>query len=155
MAGVVEAALEADGVVLPTPTAPQGSYVPFVKTGNLVYISGQVPMGPNGVEFVGRCGDDKSIEDGQAAAKLCAINILAQVKAAIGDLDKIVRVVKVNGYVNATPDFRDHPKVINGASDFLVKVLGEKGKHARAAVGVAGLPSGVAVEVEAIVEFAS
>jgi len=155
MAGVVEAALEADGVVLPNPTAPQGSYVPFVQTGNLVYIAGQVPMGPNGVEFIGRCGADMTIENAQAAAKLCAINILAQVKAATGDLDKIVRIVKVNGYVNSTADFVDHPKVVNGASDFLVKALGDKGRHARAAVGVANLPFGVAVEVEAIVEVAS
>ncbi len=156
MAGVVEAAIEADGVVLPTPATPQGSYVPFVRTGNLLYLAGQVPMGPNGVEYVGQCGAGMSIEDAQAAAKLCAVNLLAQVKAAIGDLDKIVRLVKVNGYVNATSEFRDHPKVVNGASDFLVKVLGDaKGKHARAAVGVSGLPMGVAVEVEAIFEVAS
>lgn len=155
MAGQTEAALAEMGVTLPQAGAPAGSYTPVVQTGNLLFVSGQVPMGPNGVEFVGRLGEDTSLEDGQAAAKLCAINILAQVKAAIGDLDRIVRVVKVNGYVNCAPQFRDQPKVVNGASDFLVAALGERGRHARAAVGVASLPFGVAVEVEAVIEVAS
>lgn len=155
MAGETEAALAAMGVTLPQASAPAGSYTPVVRTGNLLFVSGQIPMGANGVEFVGRLGEDTSLEDGQAAAKLCAINILAQVKAAVGDLDRVTRVVKVTGFVNSAPQFRDQPKVVNGASDFLVAALGERGRHARAAVGVASLPFGVAVEVEAVVEVAS
>src|SRR5690606_20520089 len=107
MTGQTEATLEEMGVRLPQATAPAGSYMPVVQTGALLFVSGQIPVGPSGVEYVGRLGDDMSVEDGQAAAKLCAINILAQVKAAVGDLDKIVRVVKVNGYVNSAPQFRD------------------------------------------------
>jgi enamine deaminase RidA (YjgF/YER057c/UK114 family) len=152
MSDTVEKAIEAMGLSLPAAAAPAGSYVPVVRTGNLLFVAGQIPMGPNGVEHVGRCGEDLDTESAQAAARLCALNILAQVKGEIGDFDNLVRIVKVNGYVNSTPAFRDHPKVINGASDLLVEVLGERGRHARAAVGVANLPFGVAVEVEAVVE---
>jgi enamine deaminase RidA (YjgF/YER057c/UK114 family) len=142
------------GVTLPTPAKPAANYIPAVRTGNLLFVSGQIPMGPNGVEFVGKLGADADIEVGRAAARLCAINLLAQVKAHAGDLAKLVRVVKLTGFVNCTPDFGDQPKVVNGASDFLVDVLGEAGKHSRSAVGVAALPFGVAVEVEGIFEIA-
>lgn len=154
MSDAVERALAARGLSLPAASTPAGSYVPAVRSGNLLFVSGQLPVGPGGVEYIGRCGEEMGVDEGQAAARLCALNILAQVKAAVGDLDKLVRVVKLNGYVNSTPAFRDHPKVVNGASDLLVEVLGDRGRHARAAVGVANLPFGVAVEIEAVVEVA-
>ncbi|MEM7301218.1 MAG: RidA family protein [Pseudomonadota bacterium] len=153
MSATIESKLADLGVTLPTPAAPAANYVPFVITGNLVSISGQVPMGPNGLEFIGKLGDDMDVATGQQAARLCAINILAQAKAALGDLERIVRVVKITGFVNATPDFGEQPAVINGASDFLVDVLGEAGTHSRAAVGMGSLPFGVAVEVDALIEF--
>ncbi len=146
--------LEALGIELPEAAAPAANYVPFVRTGPHVYISGQIPMGPDGIAFQGRCGAEYSADEGAAAARLCAINILAQAKAALGDLEAIGRVVKLVGFVNSTPDFGDQPKVINGASDLMVDVLGDRGRHARSAVGVANLPFGVAVEVEAIIEIA-
>lgn len=155
MADDIERALADKGVTLPTPASPAGSYVPVVQSGNLLFIAGQLPMGPDGLQSVGRCGENVSVEDAQAAARLCALNILAQVKAAAGSLDAIVRIVRLGGFVNSTPDFGDHPKVINGASDFLVDILGDKGRHARAAVGVANLPFGASVEIEAVVEIAS
>lgn len=150
----IDARLKDLGITLPTPAAPAANYVPFVKTGNLLFVSGQIPMGPNGIEFVGKLGADADIETGRAAARLCAINLLAQVKAATGDLEKLVRVVKLTGFVNSTLEFGDHPKVVNGASDLLVEMLGDRGRHSRSAVGVAGLPFGVAVEVEGIFEIA-
>ena len=128
--------------------------MPFVETRGMLYISGQIPVGPNGIEFVGKLGDGFAIEDGQKAARLCAINILAQARAALGDLDRVGRIVKLTGFVNSVLSFNDHPKVVNGASDFMVEVFGDRGRHARSAVGVAGLPFGVAVEVEAIIEIA-
>ena len=152
MSGGLEARIAELGVTLPKAAAPAANYVPFVRTGNQLFISGQIPMGPDGIQFQGKLGAGTSIEDGQAAARLCAINLLAQAKAALGDLDKVVRLVKIVGFVNSAPDFGDQPKVMNGASDFLVEALGERGRHARSAVGVAGLPFGVAVEVEAIFE---
>jgi enamine deaminase RidA (YjgF/YER057c/UK114 family) len=154
MADTVEEALAARGLSLPKAAAPAGSYVPFVRTGQLLFVAGQIPMGPDGIQYVGRCGEDIALEDAQAAARLCALNILAQVKSALGTFDAVSRLVKVNGYVNSTAAFRDHPKVINGASDLFVELLGERGRHARAAVGVSNLPFGVAVEVEAVVEVA-
>jgi enamine deaminase RidA (YjgF/YER057c/UK114 family) len=153
MSATVESRLSEMGISLPTPPAPAANYVPFVRTGNLLYVSGQVPMGPNGVEHQGKLGAGYSVEQGQQAARLCAINLLAQVKVAVGDLGKI-RCVKLNGFVNCTPDFGDQPKVVNGASDLMAAVLGDKGKHARAAVGCSSLPFGVAVEVEGIFEIA-
>ena len=150
----IDARLKDLGITLPTPAAPAANYVPFVKTGNLLFVSGQIPVGPKGIEFVGKLGADADIETGRAAARLCAINLLAQVKAATGDLEKLVRVVKLTGFVNSTLEFGDHPKVVNGASDLLVEVLGDRGRHSRSAVGVAGLPFGVAVEVEGIFEIA-
>ncbi|XWN29557.1 MAG: RidA family protein [Devosia sp.] len=154
MTNTVEDRLAEMGLSLPAASAPAGSYVPVVQTGSLLFVSGQLPMGAGGLEHVGRCGENVSMEMAQDAARLCALNILAQVKVVVGDLEKINRIVKVNGFVNSTPDFGDHPKVINGASDLFAAALGDKGKHARAAVGVANLPFGAAVEVEAVVEIA-
>ena len=152
MAGTVEAKLADMGIEL-NASSPAANYVPFTISGNVLYVSGQIPMGTNGIEGVGRLGDGMSVADGQKAARLCAINVLAQAKAALGDLDRITQLLKTQNFVAATPDFGDHPEVANGASDFFVEVLGDKGRHARAAVGMASLPRGVAVEVDAVVEF--
>ncbi|MGJ8533982.1 MAG: RidA family protein [Alphaproteobacteria bacterium] len=149
----IEDRLAEMNITLPNAAAPAANYVPFVISGNHLYISGQIPMGPNGIEYIGKLGENASIEDGQAAAKLCAINILAQAKSALGDLENIKRLVKLVGFVSSAPDFVDQPKIINGASDFMVAALGDRGAHARSAVGVAALPFGVAVEVEAIIEI--
>ncbi len=154
MTSAIEDRLTSLGVDLPRPAAPAANYVPFVESRGMLYISGQIPVGPDGIEFVGKLGEGFGIEEGRSAARLCAINILAQARAALGDLDRIGRIVKLTGFVNASPAFSDHPKVVNGASDFMVEVFGDKGRHARSAVGVAGLPFGVAVEVEAIIEIA-
>lgn len=154
MPSPIEERLAALGVTLPTPSAPVANYVPAVESQGHLWVSGQVPMGPDGPEFIGKLGRDVELESGAAAARLCAINILAQAKAALGDLERIKRIVKVVGFVNSFGDFGDQPKVVNGASDFLVAVLGERGRHARSAVGVAGLPFNAAVEVEAIIEIA-
>lgn len=154
MTSQIDSRLEALGIVLPVAAAPAANYVPYVESKGYLYISGQIPMGPNGVEFIGKLGQELGIEEGRAAARLCAINILAQAKAALGDLGRIGRVVKLVGFVNSDPAFGDHPKVVNGASDLMVEVLGDKGRHARSAVGVAALPFGVGVEVEAILEIA-
>ncbi len=154
MASEIEARLAALGIELPPPGKPGANYVPFVITGKLVFVSGQVPLAPDGVKFVGKVGKDYSIEEGQQAARLCAINILAMLKASVGDLDKIARIVKVVGFVNAVPDFTDVHKVINGASDLITEVFGDEiGKHARSAIGMGTLPLGVAVEVEAVAEI--
>ncbi|MFH1158038.1 MAG: RidA family protein [Pseudomonadota bacterium] len=143
------------GVTLPRPAAPAANYVPFVLSGSSLYISGQLPA-RDGVMVKGCLGKDVTVEQGQEAARLCAVNILAQVSAALGgDLGRIVRCVKLGGFVASTPEFFDQPKVVNGASDFIVAVLGDAGKHARAAVGVAALPLGVAVEVDAVFEVAA
>ncbi|MEJ8573418.1 RidA family protein [Microbaculum marinum] len=152
MSDTVESRLADMGITLPSPAAPAANYVPFVRAGNLLFVSGQVPMGSSGIEHQGKLGADYSVEQGQAAARLCAINLLAQVKVAVGDLEK-VRCVKLNGFVNCTPDFGDQPKVVNGASDLMVEALGDKGRHARAAVGSSSLPFGVAVEVEGVFEI--
>jgi enamine deaminase RidA (YjgF/YER057c/UK114 family) len=149
----VEQTLASLGITLPMPPAPAGSYVPVVVTGNLVFVAGQMPVEAGQVKFKGKVGKDVSIETGQQAARLCTINALAQLKVALGNLDRIKRVVKVTGFVNCEPSFADQPKVVNGASDLLVQVFGEKGKHARAAVGVGSLPLESAVEVEFIVEI--
>lgn len=154
MTSPIDAKLAELGITLPTPTPPLANYVPVVRTGNLLFISGQISIDGAGKIVTGKLGAGVEIEAGREAAKLCAINILAQVKAAIGDLDKVVRIVKLVGFVNATGDFADQPKVVNGCSDFFVEVLGDKGRHARSAVGVSGLPFDCSVEVEAIVEIA-
>ena len=154
MAGRIKARLAELGINLPSGAAPVANYVPFVVTGNLVFVSGQVTIGPNGLEYVGIVGKDFDVEQGKSAARLCALNIVAQLdKATHGDLDRVKRIVKVTGFVNAVPGFDKHPEVVNGASDFLVEVFGEAGKHARAAVGAGSLPRNVAVEVEAIAEL--
>lgn len=141
------------GIELPQPAKPVANYVGWVRTGNLVYTAGQVTLKDGKIEYQGKVGKDFGTEEAARAARLCAINILAQVREACGgDLDRVKRCVKIVGFVNAVPDFTDHPKVINGASDLLVEVLGEKGKHARSAVGSGSLPVNVAVEIEGIFE---
>jgi enamine deaminase RidA (YjgF/YER057c/UK114 family) len=141
------------GITLPQAVAPAANYVPARRSGNLVYIAGQVPTADGRDQVVGKLGRDVSVEDGQKAARLCAINILAQLRQALGgSLDSVVGCVRLGGFVNATPEFGDQPKVINGASDLMVAVFGDAGRHARAAVGCASLPRNVAVEVDAIFE---
>ncbi len=155
MAGRIDERLNDLGITIPEPAAPVANYVGYVCTGNLVFISGQVPMAGGQVEDVGKLGAELGIEEGQAAARLCGLNILGHLKAACdGDLDRVRRCVKLNGYVNSAPDFNDQPKVINGVSDLMVEVFGDDGRHARAAVGTAALPLGVGVEVEAVFEIA-
>lgn len=154
MAETVEGRLAALGLTLPQAVAPVANYVPTVRTGNLLHVSGQLPMESGKLKLAGTLGAGVSIEDANACARVCALNLLAQVKAAIGDLEKIVRIVKVVGFVASTADFGDQPKVVNGASDLFVAVLGDRGRHARSAVGVAALPFGAPVEVEAIIEVA-
>ena len=151
---ITEARLKELGVTLPDAPAPVANYVGFVQTGNLVHVSGQISSNEAG-PITGKLGADLSVEQGAEAAKRCAISLLAQAKKACGgDLDRVVRLVKLVGFVNSTPDFTDQPKVINGASDFFVAVLGDKGRHARAAVSANALPLGVAVEIDAIFEIA-
>lgn len=147
----VEERLAGLGITLPEPVAPVANYVPFVRSGNLVHISGQISIDPTG-GIKGTVGVDVDLETAQKAARLCGVNLLAQIKAAVGDLDKVVRVVKLGGFVQAGPDFIDIPKVINGCSDLMVEVFGDAGRHARSAVGVYKLPLGFAVEVDAVVE---
>lgn len=148
----IESNLEKSGLVLPQASIPVANYVPCVISGNTLYVSGQLPA-RDGQMMKGTLGKDVSIEDGRAAAELCALNILAQAKAALGSLDRIKRCVKLGVFVASTPDFFDHPKIANGASDTMVSVLGDAGKHARFALGVAALPFGVSVEVDAIFEI--
>ena len=151
-AGHVEEKLKSMGYTLPEPPPPAGSYVPYVRTGNLVYLAGVGPRDADGNTLKGKVGSDLTVEEGYAAARLCALNSLANLKAGLGDLDKVTRVVKVLGMVNGDPDFTAHPAVINGYSDLMVELFGENGKHARSAVGMGGLPGGMAVEVEVIFE---
>lgn len=153
MSHKVNTVLKEKGITLPDLKPPVANYVPAVVSGNMLYISGQLPFAAGGTMTKGHLGKDVSLEDGQTAARTCALNILAQANTALGgDLDRVVRCVKVTGFVASTPEFTDHPKVINGASDFIVEILGDAGRHARAAVGVAALPLGAAVEVEAVFE---
>ncbi|ALG89080.1 MAG: RidA family protein [Confluentimicrobium sp.] len=153
MSGGFEARLAELGVTLPDAPAPAANYVPYVMAGDLVFVSGQVSMDENGL-IKGKLGADMAVEAGAQAAKTCAIGLLAQLKAACGgDLERLLRVVKLTGFVNSTPDFGDQPKVINGASDFLVAALGEPGRHSRSAVSAASLPFGVAVEIEGIFQI--
>jgi enamine deaminase RidA (YjgF/YER057c/UK114 family) len=145
--------LKAAGVTLPDARPPVANYVPFVITGNLLFISGQVSITPEGL-IKGRLGEDMTLEQGQQAARACAINLITQMKSALGDLERVTRIVKLGGFVNAAGDFTDIPKVVNGCSDLMVEIFGDKGRHARAAVACPVLPMGAAVEVDAVVEFA-
>ena len=150
----IEDNLSALGITLPTPAAPVANYVASVVSGNLVSISGQVPFGPDGIEYVVKTGANISPEDAAKAARLCGVNLIAQMKAACGgDLERVVRVVKLGGFVNCTDDFTGQPGVVNGASDLMVEVFGDKGRHSRSAVGVNALPLGVCVEVDALIEI--
>ena len=151
----VERKLTELGIALPTPAAPVANYVPFVRTGNLVVISGQICLGPDGKladAHKGKLGAEVSQEKGQEAARLCAINVLAQLRSALGGFDGVVRCVRLGGFINAVPTFAQLAPVMNGASDLMVAVLGEKGRHARSTIGVAELPADAAVEVEAMFE---
>ncbi|MEP2987994.1 MAG: RidA family protein [Parasphingorhabdus sp.] len=150
MSDNIETTLNEKGIALPNAAAPVASYVPAVEVNGLLYVSGQVSMA-DGKLIVGRLGENMSIEDGQAAAKACALMIAAQIKAFAGSLDRVERIVKLGAFVNSTAEFNDHPKVANGCSDMMEVIFGEAGIHARSAVGVAALPLGVAVEVDAIV----
>jgi enamine deaminase RidA (YjgF/YER057c/UK114 family) len=153
MAGTVEKKLADLGITLPTPAVPVANYVPFVRTGKLLVVSGQLCFDNAGKLVVtGKLGAGVSIEEGQKAAQVCAVNLLAQLKEALGDLDKVTRVVRLGGFINSTPDFIDGPKVLNGASDLMVTAFGDKGRHARTTVGVAALPFDAAVEVEGMFE---
>jgi enamine deaminase RidA (YjgF/YER057c/UK114 family) len=140
-------------ITLPTPPKPAGSYIPVVTSGNLAFVSGQIPMQDGKVLYTGKVPTEKSIEEAREAAKLCGINILAQLKANLGSLDRITKIVRVSGFVNCTPEFSEHPKIINSASDMFFEIFGEKGKHSRIAVGVASLPLNSTVEIDMTVEF--
>lgn len=153
MAETAESRLKALGIELHALPAPAANYVPWVRVGSLLFVSGQVSGAP-GTTIKGKLGHTMTVEEGQKAARVCAVNILAVLKDAVGDFAKLKRVVKLTGFVNCTPDFEDAHKVINGCSDLLTDVLGERGKHARSAIGMASLPLGFAVEVEAIAELA-
>jgi enamine deaminase RidA (YjgF/YER057c/UK114 family) len=154
MAGTVEQKLASQGITLHSPPNPVANYVPFVRSGNLLFVSGQICLGADGKLIAkGKLGAGVTIEQGAAAARGCAINLLAQVRAAIGDLDKVARVVRLGGFVNSAPDFLDGPKVLNGASDLMVAVFGDKGRHARTTVGVSSLPADASVEVEGVFEI--
>jgi enamine deaminase RidA (YjgF/YER057c/UK114 family) len=150
MAGTIEARLKALGLVLPGTKAPVGTYVPFLHMNGQLLISGQLPMKDGDLAVAGALGDGVDLARGQEAARLCALNILAQAKAALGDLDRIVQLMRLNGFVNAAAGFADHPKVINGASDLMVEILGDRGRHTRIAVGCASLPLNAAVEIDAV-----
>ncbi|MBV9014969.1 MAG: RidA family protein [Alphaproteobacteria bacterium] len=154
MSGKIDARLRELGIELPQPAAPVANYVPFTVSGNLVFIAGQICQWNGERRFVGKLGAGISIADGQQGARLCALNILAHLRvAAGGDLDRVRRCLRLGGFVNCTPDFTDMPQIVNGASDLMVEIFGEAGKHARAAVGNNSLPGGVAVEVEATFEL--
>ena len=149
-----EARLDELGIELPSPQAPAANYVPAVRTGNLLYLAGVGPAKrADGSSPIGKVGAELTLEEGYEAARLVCLNIISRLKAELGDLDRVVRVVKLLGMVNATEDFGEHPAVINGCSDLLVEVFGERGKHARSAVGMQSLPFGIPVEIEAIVEI--
>lgn len=154
MPGKIEQRLAQLGIGLPPPAGPAGSYVPFVVTGTLLLVAGQLPIANGNIVHHGRVGADLTVDDGVAAARLCGLNLLAQARAACdGDLDRIRRVVRLAGFVQGAPGFADHPKVLNGASDLMVDVFGPAGRHVRIAVGAASLPRGAAVEVEGLFEI--
>jgi enamine deaminase RidA (YjgF/YER057c/UK114 family) len=149
---LIEEKLEELGIKLPNPPTPAGSYVPVIRSGNLLFISGQIPMENGKVIFTGKVSDD-NLEIAQKSARMCAINILAQIKREVGDFEKVSRIVRLSGFVNSDPNFTMHPKVINAASDLFFEIFGDKGKHSRIAVGVASLPLGSMTEIDAIVEI--
>jgi enamine deaminase RidA (YjgF/YER057c/UK114 family) len=155
MSGKIDARLKAMGLTLPAAPAAVANYVPSAVVGNLLFISGQISKAGDGTLVTGKLGDTVSLEQGRAAARLCGLNILAQAKSALGDLDRIRRCIKLTGFVSCVPAFRDQPAVVNGCSDLLVEVLGEAGRHTRSAVGAPSLPLDVCVEVEAIFEIAA
>ena len=149
---MIEEKIKALEITLPNPPTPAGSYIPAVKTGNLLFISGQIPMEEGKVLFTGKVSDD-NLETAQKSAKMCAINLLAQMKRELGDLDKVTRIVRLSGFVNSDPEFYQHPKVINAASDLFFEIFGDKGKHSRIAMGVACLPLNSMTEIDAVIEF--
>lgn len=154
MAGVIDAKLAELGIRFSAPVTPAGNYVPWVTVGDLVHLAGQVPVEDGVRKFVGKVGRELSLDDGQKAAELCGVNLVMRLKEACGgDLDRVVRCVKLVGFVNSTEDFGDHPKVINGASDLMVRVFGDAGRHVRSAVGAVSLPFGVATEVEGVFQI--
>jgi enamine deaminase RidA (YjgF/YER057c/UK114 family) len=151
MAGKIDERLSELGIELPRAPAPAAAYVPYTRAGDILYMAGQLPVHLGELRYVGKIGADLSIEEGQAAARQCGVNMIAQVAEALnGDLDRVVRCLKLGGFVNATPEFRDHPKVINGASELMIQVFGDIGRHARFAVGANSLPFGVSVEIDGI-----
>ena len=149
---MIDEKLKELSIQLQTPHNPAGSYIPSVKTGNLLFISGQIPMEEGKVKFTGKVTDD-NLETAQKSARMCAINLLAQMKRELGNLDKVTRIVRLSGFVNSDPEFYQHPKVINAASDLIFEIFGDKGKHSRIAVGVACLPLNSMTEIDAIIEF--
>jgi enamine deaminase RidA (YjgF/YER057c/UK114 family) len=149
---LIEEKIKELGIELPSPPTPAGSYIPVVKTGNLLFISGQIPMENGKVVFSGKVSDN-NLDVAQKSARMCAINILAQIKREVGNLDKVSRIVRLSGFVNSSPEFTQHPKVINAASDLIFEIFGDKGKHSRIAVGVASLPLGSMTEIDAIIEI--
>lgn len=152
---MIEEKLKSLGVTLPVPPKPAGSYIPVVISGNLAFVSGQIPIQDGKVAVTGKVPTEKTIEEAQSAARICAINILAQLKSNLGSLDRISKIVRVSGFVNSTGDFTEHPKIINAASDLFFEIFGEKGKHTRIAVGVSSLPLNSTVEIDMVAEFTS
>jgi enamine deaminase RidA (YjgF/YER057c/UK114 family) len=149
MTDTVESRLAALGLTLPSAPAPAANYVPFALAHNVLYIAGQLPRGPSGIVYTGKAGADLGIEDAKLAAQLCALNILAQVKAALGGFERVVQCMRLTGFVNSGADFADHAQIMNGASDLMVTALGDKGRHTRVAVGAANLPGNATVEIDA------
>ena len=149
---MIEEKIELLGITLPNPPTPAGSYIPAIKTGNLLFISGQIPMVNGKVVFTGKVTDN-NLETAQKAARMCAINLLAQMKRELGSLDKVKKIVRLSGFVNSDTEFYQHPKVINAASDLFFEIFGDKGKHSRIAVGVACLPLNSMTEIDAVIEF--
>ena len=149
---MIEEKIKSLGITLPTPPTPAGSYIPAIKTGNLLFISGQIPMENGKVLFTGKVTDE-NLETAQKSARMCAINLLAQMKRELGSLDKVKKIVRLSGFVNSDAEFYQHPKVINAASDLFFEIFGDKGKHSRIAVGVSCLPLNSMTEIDAIVEF--
>ncbi|MBS1268622.1 MAG: RutC family protein [Nitrosopumilus sp.] len=151
---MIEEKIKSLGIVLPEPPTPAGSYIPVVRTGNTLFISGQIPMENGKVVFSGKVSDD-NIDVAQKSARMCAINILAQIRREIGELDKVSKIIRLSGFVNSNSEFTQHPKVINAASDLIFEIFGDKGKHSRIAVGVTSLPLGSMTEIDAIVEISN